>query len=223
MQSLVNGNRLRSATRTALRRGALALTAAALACAGGVAYATEAASAAQPAAAPASGLRVSTSTYEVPDITMVRDDGRRVSLRAELDDGRPVLLNFVFTTCPGVCPIMSATFAAFQQRIAVQGEPVHMVSISIDPEQDTPARLREYARRFAAGAQWQYYTGSVEASIAAQRAFDNYRGDKMNHDPLTLMRAAPGQPWVRIAGFATGEDLVRQYRSMNAQRTSAVR
>ena len=69
----------------------------------------------------------------------------------------------------------------------------------------------QYAKRFSAGNQWRHYTGTVEASVAAQRAFNAYRGDKMNHDPLTLMRAAPGKPWVRIDGFATPGDLLEQY------------
>ena len=93
-----------------------------------------------------------------------------------------------------------------------------MISISIDPEEDTPARLSEYAKRFNAGSQWRFYTGSVEASIAAQRAFDVYRGDKMSHSPVTLYRAAPGQPWLRLDGFATPDSLIAEVRTTVAQK-----
>ena len=92
------------------------------------------------------------------------------------------------------------------------------MSISIDPEQDTPARLVEYARRFHAGPEWQHYTGTLAASITAQRAFDVYRGGKMSHTVVTLMRAAPGKPWLRIEGFATPDDLLRDYRELVASR-----
>jgi len=162
------------------------------------------------------GLKVSMAEYAVPDIWLLRDDGRKVLLPRELDDGRPLVMNFVYTTCPGICPLMSAVFSQFQQRLGAEREKVHMVSISIDPEQDTPARLREYANRFSAGSQWRHYTGTVEASVAAQKAFDAYRGDKMSHDPLTLMRAGPGKPWVRIDGFATSADLLEQYIAVAA-------
>jgi protein SCO1/2 len=91
-----------------------------------------------------------------------------------------------------------------------------MISVSIDPEEDTPPRLREYAKKFSAGPQWQHYTGTVAASVAMQKAFNAYRGDKMNHDPLTLMRAAPGKPWVRVDGFASAADLQGQYQAMTA-------
>ena len=163
------------------------------------------------------GLKVSMVNYAVPDLQLVRDDGRKVSLPSELDDGRPVVLNFIYTTCPGICPVMSQVFKQFQSQLGQEREKVHMVSISIDPEQDTPPRLREYASKFSAGPQWRHYTGTVSASIAAQKAFGAYRGDKMSHDPLTLMRFAPGKPWMRIEGLASAQDLVAQYVSLAAQ------
>jgi protein SCO1/2 len=168
-------------------------------------------------------FKVSTAGYKVPDLTVVRDDGRPVSLVKELDDGRPVVMNFIYTTCPGICPVMSQTFSQFQERLGADRDKVHMVSISIDPEQDTPPRLREYARKFSAGPQWQHYTGSLAASVATQKAFDAYRGDKMSHDPLTLMRLAPGKPWVRIDGFANGADLAQQYTNLAAIRETSSR
>ncbi len=156
-------------------------------------------------------VRIRLADYRMPDVWAVRDDGARVPLAKEIDDGRPVVLNFIYTTCPGVCPIMSHTFSDLQERLGDDRKKVHMVSISIDPEQDTPERLRAYAAKFSAGPQWQHYTGTVGASVAVQKAFDAYRGDKMAHDPLTLMRAAPGKPWVRVDGFASGVELVQLY------------
>ena len=135
----------------------------------------------------------SAADYTVPAIDLVRDDGKTASLAAELDDGKPVVLNFVFTTCTTICPMMTQVFARLQERLGPERDRVHMVSISIDPEQDTPARLAAYARKFHAGPQWRFYTGTTEASVAAQRAFDVYRGDKMDHTPVTFLRAAPGR------------------------------
>ena len=152
--------------------------------------------------------------YTLPRVELVRDDGKAVALAEELDDGRPVVLNFIFTTCAGICPLMSQVLAQAQERLGAQGEKVHLVSISLDPEQDTPARLRDYAKRFKAGPQWRHYTGTVEASVAVQRAFDVYRGDKMNHTPVTFLRAAPGQPWERIDGYASGDELAEEVRAL---------
>lgn len=159
-----------------------------------------------------------TADYTVPAVKLVRDDGKTVSLKDELDDGRPVVLDFIFTTCSTICPVMSGTFAQLQHKLGEGGDRVHLVSISIDPEEDTPTRLSGYAKQFKAGSQWRLYTGSVEASIAAQRAFDAYRGDKMNHTPVTFLRAAPGRPWVRIEGFASSEELATELRGLVASR-----
>jgi protein SCO1 len=163
-------------------------------------------------------LALSTVNYVAPDVQLVRDDGKTVSLRAELDDGRPVIMNFIFTTCTSICPLSSQTFAEFARRLGAGREKIHLVSISIDPEQDTPERLREYAKRFSAGPEWQHYTGTLAASLAAQQAFAVYRGDKMSHAPVTFLRVAPGAPWRRIEGFATPDDLLREFHTLLASK-----
>ncbi len=164
------------------------------------------------------GVAITTAEYRIPAVNLVRANGTRVSLPQELDDGRPVVLNFIFTTCETTCPLSSQTFSAFQSKLGSERAHVHMMSISIDPEQDTPERLRAYAKKFHAGPQWQHYTGTLEASLAAQQAFGAYRGDKMSHTPLTLLRAAPGKPWTRIEGFVTPGQLLQHYHEMLAAR-----
>ncbi|OXJ03578.1 hypothetical protein CFB41_05970 [Burkholderia sp. AU33803] len=154
--------------------------------------------------------------YAAPTVQLVRDDGRTVLLAKELDDGRPVILTFIYTSCTTICPMISQTLEQLQGELGADRDKVHIMSISIDPEADTPERLRAYAARFDAGPEWQHYTGTVEASVAAQRAFNVFRGDKMNHTPVTFVRAAPGQPWLRIDGFATPTELLAAYRDVVA-------
>jgi protein SCO1 len=164
----------------------------------------------------AQAIRTETVRYSVPPVTLVRDDGRVVSLPREMNDGRPVLLNFIFTSCGSTCPLMSQVLAQFQRKLGANASQVHLMSISIDPEEDTPARLVDYARQFGSSPNWDYYTGTLEASRAAQRAFDVYRGDKMSHAAVTLMRAAPDQPWRRIDGLVAPDDLLREYQQLLA-------
>ena len=153
------------------------------------------------------------ASYTIPEVSLLDADGTRVSLSNELD-GKPVILNFIFTSCGAICPVMSTTFSQVQTALGPDLDTVRMVSISIDPEQDTPAALRAYAGKYGAGPQWQMLTGSLDDSIAVQRAFDVYRGDKMNHQPATFLRAGPGQPWVRLDGFASAADILREYRQL---------
>ena len=158
------------------------------------------------------------AAYAVPDVELVRDDGKTVRLSQELDDGRPVVLSFIFTSCTTICPMITATLAQLQRKLGPARDQVHLMSISIDPEFDTPARLREYASKFGAGPEWQHYGGTLAASLAAQRAFGVYRGDKMNHAPVTLVRTAPGVEWVRFDGFTTADQLLAELPGAHASR-----
>jgi protein SCO1/2 len=176
------------------------------------------------ASAPGSGYTRAEVSYDIPDLTMVDMNGRKVSLRSELDTGGPVVVNFIFTSCTAICPVMSVTFAQVQRALGRDAERPRMVSISIDPEYDTPARLKEYAARHDAGPDWHMLTGSKEAILTVARAFGAWRGDKMNHTPSTYMRAGPDKSWLRLDGFASPAEIVREYRGLTGTRlTSLVR
>ncbi|MEQ1804481.1 MAG: SCO family protein [Burkholderiaceae bacterium] len=159
-------------------------------------------------------VRRSLESYRVPRVEMRDQHGNRVRFDRELDDGRGVILNFIFTSCAAICPVMTQIFSQVQSKLISQGDKVHMVSVSIDPEYDTPQRLLAYAKEYHAAAQWDFYTGTNDASVAVRKAFDAYRGDKMNHAALTLMRAPGSQQWVRLDGFASPEQIVREYRAI---------
>ena len=154
----------------------------------------------------------------MPKVRVKRTDGNSVWLSDEIDDGRAVVLNFIYTTCTTICPLTSQTFADLQDRLGMRQTQVHLVSISIDPEEDTPERLDSYARRFDAGPEWQLYTGSMEASLKIQRSFQVDRGNKMLHAPTTLVRTAPGRPWIRFDGFVTAKEILLELQKDAALR-----
>jgi protein SCO1/2 len=157
-----------------------------------------------------------TGRYSVPDVTLRNAYGAAVPLRSSLA-GSAVILDFIFTTCETICPVTSLTFSQLQEALAQESEPVRLVSISIDPEQDTPAVLKAYGARFHAGPRWQMLTGSVQDSVLVQRAFEVYRGDKMNHQPVTLLRLRAGEPWLRLEGFASADEILGEYRRLRAR------
>ena len=160
------------------------------------------------------GYKRSEHQYRLEDLELTAMDGSETSLFAELDSGKPVMINFIFTTCTTICPVMSATFAQVQGELGPDAENVRMISVSIDPEYDTPGRLRAYASLFHAGDQWQFLTGKLDNVIAVQKAFDVYRGNKMNHEPTTLLRRSPGDSWVRLDGIASAAEIVAEDRDL---------
>jgi len=152
--------------------------------------------------------------YQPPDVRLVDMTGAEVRLVSVLDYAGPILLQFIFTTCPTICPVLSGTWAAAQDAFEAELERMRMLSISIDPEHDTPARLQEYAQRFKAKPQWWFLTGKRADLVRVQRAFDVYQGNKMWHQPITFLRASPTEPWVRLNGFLSAAELVAEYRRL---------
>jgi len=155
--------------------------------------------------------------YQPPDVWLVDMTGAEVRLVSALNYAGPILLQFIFTTCPTICPVMSGTWAAAQDTFGAELERIRMLSISIDPEYDTPTRLQEYAQRFKAKSQWWFLTGKREDLVSVQRAFDVYQGNKMQHQPITFLRASPTEPWVRLNGFMSAAELVAEYRRLMAR------
>ena len=121
-----------------------------------------------------------------------------------------MLLNFVYTSCTTICEPMAQILAAAQERLGARAGRLQMLSVSIDPGHDTPASLEEYAQRFHAGKQWTFYVGSQQAIDAIQRAFNVYRPDRMSHTPVTFIRPRGSRQWVRLDGFASPGQLIRE-------------
>lgn len=160
------------------------------------------------------GYQRSEHSYPVSDRRLVGMSGEETSLLKALDTDGPVMLNFIFTTCPTICPVMSGVFSQVQKQHGPASREVRMISISIDPEYDTPDRLRDYARRFDAEPQWQFLTGDQADIVAVQKAFDVYRGTKMSHEPTTLLRRSKNDPWIRLDGIASAGEIVAEYQNL---------
>ena len=143
---------------------------------------------------------------------MVRQDGSVTSLSKELDGGKPVILAFIYTSCTTVCPVTSQILSHAQELLGKDLDKVRIMSVSIDPEYDTPARLLAYSKKFGAKPQWQHYTGTLANSVAVQKAFGAYQGDKMNHIPLIFIKGGDKKSWVRLDGFPSADQVVKEYR-----------
>ena len=153
---------------------------------------------------------VSDVRYDIPDVQLIDESGAPVSLQSVLDSGQPVALNFIFTTCTTICPVMTVTFAQMQRELGEVAKQLRLVSISIDPEYDRPDKLRAYAEQFRAGAGWDFLTGDSNDIAQVLKSFDSYAGSKMNHQPITLLKSPASSSWTRIDGLASGKDLANE-------------
>ena len=117
---------------------------------------------------------------EVPDFTLVNQDGKAISLRGYR--GRALALTFVYTRCPlpDYCPLMSERFATIEKSLATEPDlyaKTHLLSITVDPEYDRPEVMREYGRLYAGKgggpsfSHWEFATGSLDQVKNAARYF----------------------------------------------------
>jgi protein SCO1/2 len=155
-------------------------------------------------------------TYAVPDVKLIDSNGKTVALRELVNERSSTILNFIFTTCTTICPVMSATFQQIQEQLGPDRKDVHLISISIDPENDTPAKLKAYSEKFKTGSQWTLLTGSLENSLAAQKAFGIFAGEKMNHKPVTFLKTKGSETqWVRIDGLAEASQIIKEFEKLS--------
>jgi protein SCO1 len=97
------------------------------------------------------------------DVALVTQDGESVRFYSDLLRGKVVVINAFFSTCKGSCPKMAGVLQGLQSRLGERlGKDVFLLSFSVDPETDTPERLKAYAEGFNAKAGWLFLTGKKE-------------------------------------------------------------
>lgn len=145
--------------------------------------------------------------YAVPDVVLVNQDGKKIPLKRYLAADKPVMVEFIYATCTTICPVLSAGFANLQHKLGPNAETVLLVSISIDPENDSPPVMKDYLKKYGAGPGWDFLSGARVDIDTVMRAFDAYVSNKMYHLPLTLIRSPSDGSWVRIKGLMGSADL----------------
>ncbi|MEH7328034.1 cytochrome c oxidase assembly protein [Priestia megaterium] len=102
--------------------------------------------------------------WKMDSFSYVNQDQKKVGL-SQLK-GSVWIANFIFTSCETVCPPMTAHMAKLQKMAKDEGLNVRFVSFSVDPEVDTPPKMKDYATKFGADfSNWDFLTGYKQAEI----------------------------------------------------------
>ena len=158
-----------------------------------------------------SQYKVVNANFKIPNKILTNNLGEPIAFQQLIDQDKPVFVQFIFTSCPTICPVLSSHFAALQAEAIKADIPIQMVSISIDPEYDSPQRLQAYSEKFEAKPFWTFLTGTKENIIDLQVAFDNYVGNKMYHQPRTYLKIPGHTSWKTMDGFISGQELWEEY------------
>lgn len=156
----------------------------------------------------------------IPDVALQDQHGRPVKFYSELIKGKVVAVNFIFTRCTTVCPQLGGSSAALARHLAAATtdgpSPPQIISISIDPETDTPERLLAWSENFGAAPGWTLLTGSRREIDTLLKALQAYTPDKNLHSSTFLLGNDATGEWKRVSGSATPVQLAGALQELAA-------
>lgn len=156
-----------------------------------------------------------TAGKAIPDIKVMDQDGNSRHFYGDLVKGKTVVVNFVYTTCTTICPPLGAMFGRLQKSLGSRlGKDVYLISISVDPVTDTPARLRAWAAQFGTNVGWTLVTGERADLNRLLRVLGTDTSSPENHSALVLIVNDKTGIWKRVYGLGSIAALTRSVREM---------
>jgi protein SCO1 len=141
------------------------------------------------------------------DVQLTTQNGESVRLYSDLLKGKVVVINSFFGTCTGGCPKMSGVLAGLQERLGDRlGKDVFLLSFSVDPETDTPAKLKEYADSFHAKPGWLFLTGKKENVDFALSRLGQKVARKEDHLTLFIVGNNKTGLWKKVFAPSTNAE-----------------
>jgi cytochrome oxidase Cu insertion factor (SCO1/SenC/PrrC family) len=145
----------------------------------------------------------------------------QVSFYSDVLRDRVVLINFIYTRCTDACPTQTALLAAVQPLLGdALGPTFRFVSISVDPEHDTPAALAEYAARFGARDGWLFLTGSKRDVDDVVRRRGELAAAPQAHTTLFILGNPSSGHWIKLHPDSAPSDIAQRLRALAAERVA---
>jgi len=163
----------------------------------------------QPQQAPGAGTASAAKKY-FSDVELINQDGQKMRFYSDVLKDRVVIINTFFSTCTSVCPPLNRNFEKIQEALGDRlGKQVFLISISVDPEIDTPPRLKEYSQKFHARPGWIFLTGKKENVDWALYKIGQYVENKDDHKTIIIMGNEPKGLWKKAFGLAKPGELIK--------------
>ena len=144
----------------------------------------------------------------IPDAAVVDQDGRSLSFYRDLVQGHVVAIDFIFTGCSTFCRPVTANLRAVQEQLGNRvGKDLRLISISVDPANDTPERLKQYAAQFEPGPGWSFVTGSKTEIDRLLETFGVGTHGPEDHSSLTLILDDATKSWRWTDSLASPETI----------------
>jgi protein SCO1/2 len=156
---------------------------------------------------------------DLRDRQLVDQNGREVMFVTDVIGDDIVVMDFVYTTCTTICPVLSALFNQVQKKLGDDvGNGITLVSMSVDPIRDTPQRMKAYSAKHNAGNGWIWLTGQKSAVEDVLTGLGAYTTNFEDHPSMVLIGDAQTGEWKRLFGFPNPDRIVQVVNDMRERR-----
>jgi len=153
------------------------------------------------------------------DTKLLDQDGREVRFYTDALRGKIVLISFIYTNCTDICPILMHNLSDVQASLGDRfGKDVFFVSISVDPEDDTPEELKKYAERYNAKPGWTLLTGKKSDVDAVIKRFGEFKDEFEDHSMVFVVGDVKNARWSKVRGDLPPEAVLPRIRDLMARR-----
>jgi protein SCO1 len=153
------------------------------------------------------------------DTKLLDQDGREVRFYTDALRGKIVLISFIYTNCTDICPTLMHNLSDVQEALGDRfGKDVFFVSITVDPEDDTPEELKRYGERYNARPGWTFLTGPKKDLDAVIKRFGEFQDDFEDHSMTFVLGDVKNARWSKIRGDLPPEAVLPRIRDLLSRR-----
>jgi protein SCO1/2 len=157
---------------------------------------------------------------DVPDVELVDQDSRSGRFVSDFIGDNLAAVTFTFTNCTTICPVLDGIFLGVQDRISDDlGRDSVLVSVTVDPTNDIPQRLKAHAARLDADPAWRFLTGDKDTVNDLLKALEVYAPNILDHPPTVFVVDGQNGVWTRLYGFPSPDkiaEVLDRYRAARA-------
>ena len=146
----------------------------------------------------------------IPDVQVLDQNGQKKKFYTDLVKGKTVVINLVFTTCKAMCPLLGANFSKLQTALGDRlGKDVFLISVSTDPETDSPEKFKAWGERFKVQNGWTLVTGDKEGLDPLLRVLSGDGPRKDYHAPSVCIFNGKTQSYRWAYGLEASERVIQ--------------
>ena len=164
---------------------------------------------------------VESADVDLRDRTLVNQHGEEVKFASDVIGDNIVVMDFVYTTCTTICPVLSALFYQVQDKLGDDlGSEVVIVSVSVDPIRDTPQRLKAYSAKHRAADGWIWLTGAKPDVDDVLTGVGAYTANFEEHPSMVLIGDGRSGEWKRLFGFPSPDRVMQVVAELKQRRAA---